>query len=154
MGIHSPGSRQPFTQSYTSRKWTDIHIRWLNVVQVKYCSLLFTPHTGCPLISNPPLSPQTTQANGTIVWNSTSLSQGVWLTPTVHKNKYHIKGYQRGCLKVTGRRKVKGQSQPGRDGENKEGSWLAEWGSESFFKQLNPHSSTFAEIKAEFFQTK
>lgn len=55
---------------------------------------------------------------------------------------------------------MKGQSQAGRDGENKEGSWLAEWKSESllggvfFFLQLNPHFSTSAEIKAESFKTK
>lgn len=30
--------------------------------RLKYCSPLFTSHAGCPLISNPSLNPQTTQA--------------------------------------------------------------------------------------------
>lgn len=124
---HSPGIQQPFCHNYTSTGSTGIHIRWLNAEQVRYCSLLFTSHTGCPLISNPPLSPQTTQASGPIVWNSTSLSQGVWLTPTVHKGKYHIKGHHRGCLQVTGRREVRGRLQAGGDGENNQRRKLVGW---------------------------
>lgn len=42
----------------------------------------------------------------------------MWLTPTVHKSKQHIKGHHRGCLQVTGRREVRGRSQAGRDREN------------------------------------
>lgn len=84
------------------RESTDINIRWPNVEWVKYCSPLFASHTGCLLIPNPSLSPQTTPASGPIVWNSTLLSQGVCLTPTVQKSKQHIKGRHAGCLQVTG----------------------------------------------------
>lgn len=111
---HSPGSHQPFSQNYIyQERWSDIDIRWLNVEQVKYCSPMFTSHTDCPLISNPSLSPQTTRASGAIVWTATSPSQGVWLTPTVHKSKHHIKGGHRGCLQV--RRSAGGEG------------WVAGW---------------------------
>lgn len=142
----SPGRHQQFTQNYISRKMTDTNIRWLNVEQVKYCSLLFTSHTGSSLISNPSLNPQTTQASGPIVWNSTSNFQGVWLTPTVHWGKHHIKERHRGCLKATGRRRVKGHFQAGRDSKYREESWLAERKAGGVLL-LYPHSYTSAGIK-------
>lgn len=141
---------------YQVKRKSDINIRWLNMEQVKYCSLLFTSHTGCLWMRNPSLSPQTTQASRPIVWNSTLCSQGVWLTPTVHKSKQHIKGSHTECLQVTGQREVRGQSRAGRaaalsgKGETRQ---IKSWVAERVILIIDP-SSTSAEIKLLPFKTK
>lgn len=52
-----PTLKRTLTHNYSSGLQTDTNIRWLNVEQVKYCSLLFTFRPGRPLISNPSPNP-------------------------------------------------------------------------------------------------
>lgn len=106
------------------KTWTVINIRWLNAAQVKYCSLLFTSHTASPLISNPPFEPSDNTGQQTHCMEFHAALSRCVINPTVHSSKHHIKGRHRGCLKATGQRRVRGQTQAGGSREECRVGWI------------------------------